>query len=74
MSNHPMTLVLAGRIALELLFIFLGMFAVGSIVGAWLEFRSESYPEPIDDALSGYSEDDSDYQDFEEGTEPPRAA
>lgn len=64
MSNHPMTLVLAGRIALELLFIFLGMFAVGSIVGAWLESRSESYPEPMDDALSGYSESEEQQQDY----------
>jgi hypothetical protein len=72
-TDHPMTLALAVRMTIWVLIILAVMFAVAYSLGDWLGAMSEDYPEPMNDALADYSESDN-AQDYEEGTEPPRAA
>jgi hypothetical protein len=73
MKDHAMTWALAGQMSVWTILILLAMLSIAALVGRWLRYVSEFYPEPMDEALSAYSEVD-DQQDYEEGTEPPRAA
>lgn len=73
MSAPPMTLALAARMTIWTILILCAMLGVACAIGDWLGEMSADYPEPMDDALSDYSESDN-AQDYEEGSEPPRAA
>lgn len=72
MQGHEMTWALAGRMTVSVILILGTMFGIAVLMGFRLRKISEDYP-PIDNALDSYTESD-DQQDYEEGTEPPRAA
>lgn len=64
MSGHEMTWALAGRMTVWTVGIIAGMLGLTVLIGKWLGRISYDYPEPSEP----------EEQDYEEGTEPPRAA
>lgn len=64
MIDHQMTWALAARMTVWTILILAGMFGAAVLIGRRLQRITYDYPE--------ISEDEE--QDYEEGTQPPRAA